>query len=761
MLGIKSFLRFALVTAFLAAIVCSNQITQASTTEKDQQASEIMQQESSNPTSNTSSEVMKQPEAADHGDLLSSNENKFSIVDKLYQKIDRVRHRFSILLTYGTPLPPEKQKLLSDESRWQNEWSHHPLQLFVLLGSIFFTAFCVELFFKRQMARFLPAVASEGHVTWYKKFSVVMARATLDAGGLLTFLLSVVTILLFLPKDFRPGHSVVSSCLTAILIVKSTVILSRTLLAPDSHKLRILPITTDSASYIQRRVLAIANIGAFGWLLAGFIGMFSHLQSVSFLSLLAISLLVCCVLIIMCFEKRITVRNMLQNTLFQTKVMQEVARVWHHLAILYVVITWISCFFGLLLVGPRTIIPAGVTILAIPLFFLMDWLLQTLVDWWLQVSGKEPEVSPADSGETKLSEPVQPTSGLVSKAQLYSEGFTFGLRFVIRVVLAALFFFNLLSLWGIELQIGKVLTSAAMNTIVATLICVIIWGIVNRAIERKLKDELPGQGEESEEGGSGGSRTGTLLILFRKFLLSLLFIIAGITVLSSLGINIGPLIAGAGVIGLAIGFGAQTLVKDIISGIFFLMDDAFRVGEFVDTGSSQGVVEHISLRSLRIRHPRGMVHTIPFGDIPSVTNYSRDYIITKLDIRVPFDTDIDKVRKIVKKMYNDILSDEELGPKLLGKMKSQGVRDLDDSALVMRIKFKSIPGEQFVLRREVYRRLQEAFHNNGIEFASRKVMVQVPTENDSDSSRSQEKAAAAAALAAQNQMEPLDKSSKT
>ncbi len=117
---------------------------------------------------------------------------------------------------------------------------------------------------------------------------------------------------------------------------------------------------------------------------------------------------------------------------------------------------------------------------------------------------------------------------------------------------------------------------------------------------------------------------------------------------------------------------------------------------------------------------------------------------------MPFDTDIDKVRKIVKKIYNEILNEEELGSKLLGKLKSQGVRDLDDSALIMRIKFNSIPGEQFVLRREVFRRLQEGFQSNGW-VASRKVMVQMPKDNALSSSDMQREATAAAALATQNQ----------
>jgi small-conductance mechanosensitive channel len=259
----------------------------------------------------------------------------------------------------------------------------------------------------------------------------------------------------------------------------------------------------------------------------------------------------------------------------------------------------------------------------------------------------------------------------------------------------------------------------------------VIWEFVKSRIDRKLKEEMPEDDEEKEEGGAGGSRIGTLLMLLRKFIMALMFVMVSLIILSNLGINIGPLIAGAGVIGLAIGFGAQTLVKDIIAGIFFLIDDAFRVGDYIETAGTKGMVEHISLRSLRLRHPRGPVFNIPFGAMGTVKNNSRDYIISKLDFRVRYDTDVDKVRKIIKKINKIIMKDEDMGPVMLGKLKSQGVRELDDSAMVMRVKFKTIPGEQFVVRREVFRMMQEAFRENGIEFAHRNVTVYLPPEDQS------------------------------
>ena len=123
------------------------------------------------------------------------------------------------------------------------------------------------------------------------------------------------------------------------------------------------------------------------------------------------------------------------------------------------------------------------------------------------------------------------------------------------------------------------LSLALIEILVVALICYVAWGLINAAIMRRMRAELPEDEaeDEKEEGGAGGSRTATLLLLLRKFLLVVILVMASLIVLSALGVHVGPLIAGAGVFGLAIGFGAQTLVKDIISGVFFLMDDAFRL----------------------------------------------------------------------------------------------------------------------------------------------------------------------------------------
>ena len=193
--------------------------------------------------------------------------------------------------------------------------------------------------------------------------------------------------------------------------------------------------------------------------------------------------------------------------------------------------------------------------------------------------------------------------------------------------------------------------------------------------------------------------------------------------LSALGIEVGPLIAGAGVVGVAVGFGAQTLVKDIISGMFYLLDDAFRVGEYIISGSYKGTVESFSLRSIKLRHHRGYLYTVPFGELGAVQNMSRDWVIDKLTLRVTYDTDVDQVKRIIKQIGKELQADPELAPHIIETLKMQGVEQFGEFAIEIRLKMMTKPGEQFVIRRRAYGMIKKAFAENGIEIALPTVTV--------------------------------------
>ncbi len=302
--------------------------------------------------------------------------------------------------------------------------------------------------------------------------------------------------------------------------------------------------------------------------------------------------------------------------------------------------------------------------------------------------------------------------------------------------------------WSEDLPIER-----ALDVMVILFMGYVLFHFFRVWIDSKIAEEADDGGAEAElgdEGGEGGqSRLATLLPLFRGAILAVVVVTIALIVLMELGINVSPLFAGAGVVGLAVGFGSQTLVRDIFSGAFFLMDDAFRKGEYIDIGDVKGTVEKISVRSFQLRHHLGALNTIPFGEIKVLTNYSRDWVIMKLPLRVTYDTDVEKVRKLIKKLGQELLSDPVIGENFIQPLKSQGVIEMQDSAMIIRVKFMTKPGDQWLVRKKVYQEIRELFAREGIHFAHREVTVRLADGKDpEDLTPKQREAVTGAAQAA-------------
>ncbi len=312
--------------------------------------------------------------------------------------------------------------------------------------------------------------------------------------------------------------------------------------------------------------------------------------------------------------------------------------------------------------------------------------------------------------------------------------FIFVIRNIVRLVLLITLMLNIVSVLNIPIlsQLGAEdgeFVSVLIDIGAILLIGFIVWEVVQLWIEHKLPDKPEdGAVERDEGGGAGASRSETLLPLLSTTLLVVVFLAVVMSVLSKLGVQIAPLLAGAGVVGIAVGFGSQKLVQDILSGVFFLVDDAFRKGEYVVLADMGGTVEKLSVRSMQLRHHQGAVQTIPYGEIQTVKNHSRDWTTMKLELRLAYDVDLEKVRKIIKRIGKELLADEEHGRHFLAPLKSQGVMRVEESALIVRMKFTVVPGEQWVIRRVAYTRVRDALAAEGIEFARREVKVRLPEE---------------------------------
>ncbi|WP_170387559.1 mechanosensitive ion channel family protein [Ruegeria atlantica] len=242
---------------------------------------------------------------------------------------------------------------------------------------------------------------------------------------------------------------------------------------------------------------------------------------------------------------------------------------------------------------------------------------------------------------------------------------------------------------------------------------------------------------------------GVLLLTVASWIVVGLFLFALVVAAAQrFGLPAYSVVTGLGVGGIAIGLGAQALVRDILSGVFFLMDDAFRKGEYVRVGDAMGNVEKISIRSMQLRHHLGAVHTIPYGQISQLTNFSRDWVIVKLSFTVPYETDPKVIKRIFKEIGGDMMADPAYADSFIEPFKSQGVFEFDDVGMVVRGKFMTKPGEQFTIRAELQARVKAAFDEAGINFARKEVRVAMPeVEGAGDQSSTEQRAAVAAASA--------------
>jgi small-conductance mechanosensitive channel len=538
-----------------------------------------------------------------------------------------------------------------------------------------------------------------------QKLSNLFCRLLLDALGVVFYILITFVVFIIFYNKGTATYVIVLSFLVVSYYLRVLVFLASFILTPKNPVIRLVPMACEDAQFLYRwfvRIIAVAAVIAGA---SKIIQRMAISESLYLLLYSAAGLSIFLLLIAMIWQSRERVAQAIcqdsaDGTCDYSPLRAGFAKSWHIFAILYVI--FVGCFWQIsaLIAGKVTILRLIASLFVIPLFLGIDQWGQRLLK---VASGELPDTIDLSGDDTGDEPDTLGESTFDAEEKPVAHHYIPFVKRLFRIVLVVAMFFLILRLWGIDISVTRIFSQTVLSMIVAFLLGLIVWEYSKTLIDRKLREEFPDDDEEMEEGGAGGTRKGTLLLLLRKFVLIVLVVIVAMIMLSEMGIDIGPMIAGAGIVGLAIGFGAQTLVKDIISGVFFLIDDAFRIGDYVETAGQRGTVERISIRSMSLRHHRGPIHTIPFGGMGSVTNYSRDYHIMKLNIRVRYDTDVEKVRKIIKKINMRIQEDEILAAGLLDKIKSQGVREMDDSAMIMRIKFKTVPGQQFIVRKEVYK----------------------------------------------------------
>ena len=294
-------------------------------------------------------------------------------------------------------------------------------------------------------------------------------------------------------------------------------------------------------------------------------------------------------------------------------------------------------------------------------------------------------------------------------------GFLLGRR-LLKITLLLLAGAMLLQIWGVSL-VGWLSTLTSLAWVRTTLSLLVIgaaalmlWSLSDSIIEGTLRTQA-----RRLDNARKRSRLLTVTPLLQGTVRITIGVLALLLVLAQLGLNIGPLLAGAGIIGLAVGFGAQSLIKDLLIGVTLLLEDAASVGDVINVGGHIGEVEAMGIRMLRLRDLDGTVHLVPYSEITTISNLTKDFAYVLLDVRVAYRENVDQVIDALVEVANEFRDDEDFGPVILEDLEVMGVNALDESGVDVRIRLKTLPLERWHVGREFRRRIKARFDQDGIE----------------------------------------------
>ncbi len=468
----------------------------------------------------------------------------------------------------------------------------------------------------------------------------------------------------------------------------------RAVLAPETAGARLAPLDDADAAgllaWLRRLVLAVA----YGWLVCEAARILALPPAPYGLLVDLVGLAVLAVAVAMVLRNREAVRDRLRGG--GAGIGARFADIWHVIAVAYlaaVFLVWAAAVEGsFAYIGEAS----AWTVAAVAAGRLADLGVLRLIDaaarWELRADSRLP--------------------GVKARAERYMPV----LRKCFRAAVWLIAAIAVLEAWrapALDLlasPVGERVIGALVRIALVFGLFLVLWEAICLAIERYL-DARDEDGNPVERGG----RARTLLPLLRRASAILLLTVGVLTAASELGIDIAPLLAGVGIAGLAIGFGAQTLVKDVITGLFIVMEDQVAVGEYVSVAGHSGIVEALSIRTIRLRDLSGTVHVVPFGEVGTVENLTRDYSYAVIDAGVGYGEDTDRVSDVLREVAAGMESDEDWRDRVIPPFEVFGVQELGDSAVVVRCRFKTPPMRQWAVAREFRRRMKKRFDELGIE----------------------------------------------
>jgi small conductance mechanosensitive channel len=575
-------------------------------------------------------------------------------------------------------------------------WLDLVLKLCIVLAFALFAERILEWLLRRPR----HAIGDRERDSLWLRFVFLFARTILDLVPIATFG-AVAYLVLPFTKPGDLARLVTLAVVNANLLVRGILAIGRALLAPRAATLHLLEVSEETASYWYVWLRRLTWLSIYGYFAAE-VALLVGLSPTGYEVLLKlIGLVIAGLVAVLVLQNRGAVARWIRGNahggmpLGVQVLRARLADIWHVLALLYIAgiyAVWALHIQG----GFNFILRASVlSILVLALARGAAGAGSRLLRRFFAIGADLRQRFPS----------------LEARAGRYLPALDRSLRALVYLAAALL----LLQFWGADSfrwlasDLGQHLVGVVAIVAITVLVAVLVWEGVSLAIEYYLaRHTNDGRAVQRR------ARARTVLPLFRRAFAILLVAVVGLIVLSELGINIAPLLAGAGVVGIAIGFGAQTLVKDIITGLDILLADTIAVGDVVTIGGESGVVEAISIRSIQLRDGTGAVHTIPFSEVTKVVNLTKDFSYAVFNIGVSYRTDIDRAIEAVRALGGELKGDPAFGAYILEPLEMSGLDRFGDYAIIISARIKTLPGKQWDVSREFNRRLKHRFDALGI-----------------------------------------------
>ena len=581
------------------------------------------------------------------------------------------------------------------------------------IGLAAFAAFASAYFLSKVKIR-VERTAPEGMLL---RWLMRLVHALLDFAPVAIFAAVAYIILPFTNPD-ATARAVTIAIVNAVVLLRAVMVLAGLVLVPDASVLRLVPVGTETAHYLYIWVRRIAATGIYGYFAAQAALVLGLHERGYHAVLNVLALIIAIMLVILILQSRREVGSWIRGSDLEPLTKRPGALaglrsllgdIWFVLAILYIAALYFV--YALRLPGGfEFVLTAGVLTIVI---ILAAQLIYTLLSRAM------------DSGFSINDDLRRRFPTIEQRANRYLPVFEVAAKIIIFGAATLL----LLQVWGLDSiswltsGIGQEITLTAAGIVVVLAVAAAIWEAGTIYMESYLS-----RSEDTFESAEQRARMQTLLPLFRKIFLMVLVAIVGITILAQLGLNIAPLLAGAGIIGLAIGFGAQKVVQDVFNGMFIFLEAAVAIGDWVEMGGHTGMVEAMSIRSIRLRDLEGNVHTLPFSAVTTVMNQTKGFSYHLFDIGVGYGEKVDDVIKVLKDVGAEMREDKKFGRDIIEDLDMLGLDKFGDSAIVIRGRIKVRPGAQWRVGREFNRRVKNRFDELGIEipFPQRTLHFRMP-----------------------------------